>query len=62
MSSGISDYSRRLTILHPTLSDSGFYECEAVLRSSSVPAVTAGAFLSVLGELLSMGISLSLLG
>ncbi|NWH40270.1 SDK2 protein, partial [Chloropsis hardwickii] len=46
--SGISDYSRRLTILHPTLSDSGFYECEAVLRSSSVPAVTAGAYLSVL--------------
>lgn len=62
VSSGISDYSRRLTILHPTLSDSGFYECEAVLRSSSVPAVTAGAFLSVLGELLSMGIFLSLLG
>ncbi|XP_057894738.1 protein sidekick-2 isoform X1 [Melospiza georgiana] len=48
VSSGISDYSRRLTILHPTLSDSGFYECQAVLRSSSVPAVTAGAFLSVL--------------
>ncbi|NWV73597.1 SDK2 protein, partial [Dasyornis broadbenti] len=48
VSSGISDYSRRLTILHPTLSDSGFYECEAVLRSSSVPAVAAGAYLSVL--------------
>ncbi|KAM9371192.1 protein sidekick-2 [Phaethornis superciliosus] len=48
LSSGISDYSRRLTILHPTLSDSGFYECQAVLRSSSVPAVTRGAFLSVL--------------
>ncbi|NXR83966.1 SDK2 protein, partial [Pycnonotus jocosus] len=48
VSSGISDYSRRLTILHPTLSDSGFYECEAVLRSSSVPAVSAGAYLSVL--------------
>ncbi|XP_021389851.2 protein sidekick-2 [Lonchura striata] len=48
VSSGISDYSRRLTILHPTLRDSGFYECEAVLRSSSVPAVTAGAFLAVL--------------
>ncbi|KAI1232491.1 Protein sidekick-2 [Lamprotornis superbus] len=48
VSSGISDYSRRLTILHPALSDSGFYECEAVLRSSSVPAVTAGAYLSVL--------------
>ncbi|XP_027762633.1 protein sidekick-2 [Empidonax traillii] len=48
LSSGISDYSRRLTILHPALSDSGYYECEAVLRSSSVPAVAAGAFLSVL--------------
>ncbi|KAJ7422467.1 Protein sidekick-2 [Willisornis vidua] len=48
VSSGISDYSRRLTILHPTLSDSGYYACEAVLRSSSVPPVTAGAFLSVL--------------
>lgn len=50
LSSGISDYSRRLTILHPALSDSGYYECEAVLRSSSVPAVAEGAFLSVLGE------------
>ncbi|XP_071672735.1 protein sidekick-2 isoform X1 [Patagioenas fasciata] len=48
LSSGISDYSRRLTILHPALSDSGYYECEAVLRSSSVPAVAEGAFLSVL--------------
>ncbi|NXK32946.1 SDK2 protein, partial [Piprites chloris] len=48
LSSGISDYSRRLTILHPALGDSGYYECEAVLRSSSVPAVAAGAFLSVL--------------
>ncbi|NXA30009.1 SDK2 protein, partial [Ibidorhyncha struthersii] len=37
LSSGISDYSRRLTILNPTLSDSGYYECEAVLRSSSPP-------------------------
>ncbi|KAM6297613.1 protein sidekick-2 [Aegotheles albertisi] len=48
LSSGISDYSRRLTILSPVLSDSGYYECEAVLRSSSVPAVARGAFLSVL--------------
>ncbi|XP_069728345.1 protein sidekick-2 [Phaenicophaeus curvirostris] len=48
LSSGISDYSRRLTILNPTLSDSGYYECEAVLRSSSVPAVAEGAYLSVL--------------
>ncbi|KAL2297829.1 hypothetical protein Nmel_016394 [Mimus melanotis] len=62
VSSGISDYSRRLTVLHPTLSDSGFYECEAVLRSSSVPAVTAGAYLTVLGELLPAGTSLPVLG
>ncbi|XP_010577031.1 PREDICTED: protein sidekick-2 [Haliaeetus leucocephalus] len=48
LSSGISDYSRRLTVLNPTLSDSGYYECEAVLRSSSVPAVAEGAYLSVL--------------
>lgn len=53
ISSGISDYSRRLTILNPTLGDSGYYECEAVLRSSSVPAVAEGAYLSVLGEALS---------
>lgn len=50
LSSGISDYSRRLTILNPALGDSGYYECEAVLRSSSVPAVAAGAYLSVMGE------------
>jgi len=55
LSSGISDYSRRLTILNPTLSDSGYYECEAVLRSSSVPAVAEGAYLSVLGETLAAG-------
>ncbi|XP_035198394.1 protein sidekick-2 isoform X3 [Oxyura jamaicensis] len=48
LSSGISDYSRRLTILNPALGDSGYYECEAVLRSSSVPAVAEGAYLSVL--------------
>ncbi|NWI12456.1 SDK2 protein, partial [Crypturellus soui] len=48
VASGISDYSRRLTVLHPALRDSGYYECEAALRSSSVPAVAAGAFLSVL--------------
>uniref|UniRef100_A0A8D0HE11 Sidekick cell adhesion molecule 2 n=1 Tax=Sphenodon punctatus TaxID=8508 RepID=A0A8D0HE11_SPHPU len=48
VSSGISDYNRRLTILNPILSDSGYYECEAVLRSSSVPSVVRGAFLAVL--------------
>ncbi|KAL0179131.1 hypothetical protein M9458_024573, partial [Cirrhinus mrigala] len=33
--SGLSDFNRRLTVLSPVVSDSGFYECEAVLRSSS---------------------------
>uniref|UniRef100_A0A8C8RVJ0 Sidekick cell adhesion molecule 2 n=1 Tax=Pelusios castaneus TaxID=367368 RepID=A0A8C8RVJ0_9SAUR len=50
LSTGLSDYNRRLTILNPTLGDSGYYECEAVLRSSSVPAVAEGAFLAVLGK------------
>lgn len=50
LSSGISDYNRRLTIPNPTASDAGYYECEAVLRSSSVPSVVRGAYLSVLGE------------
>ncbi|KAM9296045.1 protein sidekick-2 [Gastrophryne carolinensis] len=48
VSSGVSDYGRRLTILNPILSDGGFYSCEATLRSSSTPPVTAGAFLTVL--------------
>ncbi|KAL2078677.1 hypothetical protein ACEWY4_026362 [Coilia grayii] len=45
---GLSDFNRRLTILTPVVSDSGLYECEAVLRSSSVPSVSAGAYLHVL--------------
>uniref|UniRef100_A0A452TQQ4 Sidekick cell adhesion molecule 2 n=1 Tax=Ursus maritimus TaxID=29073 RepID=A0A452TQQ4_URSMA len=48
LSGGLSDYNRRLTIPSPTGSDTGYYECEAVLRSSSVPSVIRGAFLSVL--------------
>nr|XP_020136495.1 protein sidekick-2-like [Microcebus murinus] len=48
LSGGISDYNRRLTIPNPTGGDAGYYECEAVLRSSSVPAVVRGAYLSVL--------------
>ncbi|XP_024140669.1 protein sidekick-2 isoform X3 [Oryzias melastigma] len=48
VSSGLSDYNRRLTILSPVVSDAGYYECEAVLRSSSVPSVSAGAHLHVL--------------
>ncbi|XP_010854785.1 PREDICTED: protein sidekick-2 [Bison bison bison] len=48
LSSGISDYNRRLTIPNPGASDAGYYECEAVLRSSSIPSVVRGAYLSVL--------------
>ena len=51
LSGGISDYNRRLTIPGPTGSDAGYYECEAALRSSSIPSVVRGAYLSVLGEL-----------
>ena len=51
LAGGISDYNRRLTIPNPTGSDSGFYTCEAALRSSSVPSVIRGAYLSVLGEM-----------
>ncbi|KAK2820619.1 hypothetical protein Q5P01_023578, partial [Channa striata] len=47
VTSGLSDFNRRLTVLSPVVSDSGYYECEAVLRSSSVPSVSAGAFLHV---------------
>lgn len=50
VSTGIRDFGRRLVISLPTVSDSGYYECEASLRSSSVPAVAAGAFLHVLGK------------
>ncbi|CAI9599940.1 unnamed protein product, partial [Staurois parvus] len=42
------EFGRRLTILNPTLSDAGYYSCEVTLRSSSVPPVTAGAYLTVL--------------
>lgn len=49
-SSGLSDFNRRLTILSPMVSDSGYYECEAALLSSSVPSVSAGAYLHVLGK------------
>ncbi|XP_020858152.1 protein sidekick-2 [Phascolarctos cinereus] len=48
VSGGISDHNRRLTILNPKGSNTGYYECEAVLRSSSVPSVVRGAVLSVL--------------
>lgn len=50
VSSGLSDFNRRLTILSPVLADAGYYECEAILRSSSVPSVSAGAYLHVLGK------------
>ncbi|XP_041830016.1 protein sidekick-2 isoform X1 [Melanotaenia boesemani] len=48
VTSGLSDFNRRLTILSPLVSDAGYYECEAILRSSSVPSVSAGAYLHVL--------------
>lgn len=50
VTSGLSDFNRRLTILSPVVSDAGYYECEAILRSSSVPSVSAGAYLHVLGK------------
>ncbi|KAM7387230.1 hypothetical protein PAMA_009714 [Pampus argenteus] len=49
VNTGIRDFGRRLVISLPAVSDSGYYECEASLRSSSVPSVAAGAFLHVLG-------------
>uniref|UniRef100_H3CYJ4 Sidekick cell adhesion molecule 2 n=1 Tax=Tetraodon nigroviridis TaxID=99883 RepID=H3CYJ4_TETNG len=48
VSTGIRDFGRRLVISLPTVSDSGYYECEASLRSSSIPSISAGAFLHVL--------------
>uniref|UniRef100_G3P9R9 Sidekick cell adhesion molecule 2a n=1 Tax=Gasterosteus aculeatus aculeatus TaxID=481459 RepID=G3P9R9_GASAC len=48
VSTGIRDFGRRLVISMPAVTDSGYYECEASLRSSSFPSVTAGAFLHVL--------------
>lgn len=50
VNTGIRDFGRRVVISSPAVSDSGYYECEASLRSSSVPSVTAGAFLHVLGK------------
>ncbi|XP_036408661.1 protein sidekick-2-like [Megalops cyprinoides] len=48
VSSGLSDFDRRLTVAAPAGGDGGFYECEAELRSSSAPSVRAGAYLHVL--------------
>lgn len=50
VNTGIRDFGRRLVISLPAVSDSGYYECEASLRSGSVPSVTAGAYLHVLGK------------
>lgn len=47
---GLRDFGRRLTISGPLVSDSGYYECEASLRSSSAPSVSAGAYLHVMGN------------
>uniref|UniRef100_A0A8C4HXZ3 Sidekick cell adhesion molecule 2a n=1 Tax=Dicentrarchus labrax TaxID=13489 RepID=A0A8C4HXZ3_DICLA len=41
----IPSSSRILVISLPAVTDSGYYECEASLRSSSVPSVTAGALM-----------------
>lgn len=49
---GLRDFGRRLTISGPLVSDSGYYECEASLRSSSAPSVSAGAYVHVLGNLM----------
>ncbi|KAJ7989955.1 hypothetical protein DPEC_G00309840 [Dallia pectoralis] len=48
VSVGIRDFGRRLTISLPAVSDSGYYECEATLRSGNMLAVSAGAYLHVL--------------
>ncbi|KAJ8384733.1 hypothetical protein AAFF_G00199390 [Aldrovandia affinis] len=48
VSSGLSDFNRRLTVVSPAASDGGFYECEAGLLGSGLPPVSAGAFLHVL--------------
>lgn len=50
VNTGIRDFGRRLVISLPTVSDSGYYECEASLRGSSVASASAGAFLHVLGK------------
>ncbi|OCT60398.1 hypothetical protein XELAEV_18046417mg [Xenopus laevis] len=48
LTNGVTEFGRCLTILNPVLSDAGYYSCEATLRSSSVPPVSAGAYLTVL--------------
>uniref|UniRef100_A0A3P8VT00 Sidekick cell adhesion molecule 2 n=1 Tax=Cynoglossus semilaevis TaxID=244447 RepID=A0A3P8VT00_CYNSE len=48
VNTGIRDFGRRLVFTFPAVSDSGYYECEAALRGSSLLSVTAGAFLHVL--------------
>ncbi|XP_047428886.1 protein sidekick-2 isoform X1 [Mugil cephalus] len=48
ISTGIRDFGRRLVISLPAVTDAGYYTCEASLRSSSAPSVTAGAYLHVL--------------
>ncbi|KPP73215.1 protein sidekick-2-like [Scleropages formosus] len=50
LSSGVSDFGRRMIVSSPSVGDSGFYECEAELRGIGVASVSAGAYLHVLGE------------
>ncbi|XP_078728944.1 protein sidekick-2 [Lampetra fluviatilis] len=46
--SGISDWGRRLTVQNPGLGAAGVYECEAVLKGSSVAPASARAHLSII--------------
>uniref|UniRef100_A0A8C9TXB7 Sidekick cell adhesion molecule 2 n=1 Tax=Scleropages formosus TaxID=113540 RepID=A0A8C9TXB7_SCLFO len=48
LSSGVSDFGRRMIVSSPSVGDSGFYECEAELRGIGVASVSAGAYLHVL--------------
>uniref|UniRef100_A0A8C6J167 Uncharacterized protein n=1 Tax=Melopsittacus undulatus TaxID=13146 RepID=A0A8C6J167_MELUD len=48
ITSGISNFGRRLTITNPTSADVGVYFCEAKLRDSTEEPARARAFLSIM--------------
>ncbi|XP_062359287.1 protein sidekick-1 [Cinclus cinclus] len=48
ITSGISNFGRRLTVTNPTSADVGMYFCEARLRESTEEPARAKAFLSIL--------------
>ncbi|KAM8798404.1 protein sidekick-1 [Eudromia elegans] len=48
ITSGISNFGRRLTVTHPTSADAGQYVCEAKLRDSTEEPARAKAFLSIM--------------